>query len=327
MLLALRILLALFLLVGAVWLLAPREPVNLKHGFDSSVLDGGLEAYLQERESHFSDIIPGVQKRIAWAGARGEKTPLSVVYLHGFSATSEEIRPVPDRVAQALGANLFFARLAGHGRSGAAMAEPRAGDWIADTAEALAIGRRLGDEVLVIATSTGGTLAAIAATDPHLSRDLKGVVLVSPNFGINSPAAVILNWPLARYWGPLVAGRERSFEPVSAEHERFWTTRYPTTALFPMAALVDHAAALDFARAQVPALVLLSDADGVVRPDLSRRIAAQWGAGARVVPFEMGDGDDPYAHVIAGDILSPGQTSRAVEVILDWARALGEAQT
>ena len=69
-------------------------------------------------------------------------------------------------------------RLAGHGRSGAAMAEPLAGDWIEDMAEAMAIGRRLGDRVVVIATSTGGTLAAIAATDPVLSEGLAGVVLV-----------------------------------------------------------------------------------------------------------------------------------------------------
>ena len=65
-----------------------------------------------------------------------------------------------------------------------------------DTAEALAIGRRIGDRVLVIATSTGGTLAALAATDPELSERLAGVVLISPNFGVQNPKAGLLTLPV-----------------------------------------------------------------------------------------------------------------------------------
>lgn len=322
MLLALRFAVGLFLLFAGLWVLAPRDAVDLKISFDPNAVGEDIESYLQNRESHFSNITPGTAKRIVWAGERGVKTPLSVIYLHGFSATSEEIRPVPDKVAQALGANLFYTRLAGHGRGAAAMAEPRAGDWIEDLAEALEVGRRIGDEVVVISTSTGGTLAALAATDPALSQKVKGMVFVSPNFGLNSPAAFILSLPLARHWGPLVAGRERAFAPANADHERFWTTRYPTAAVFPMAALVDHVVGLDFSRARPPALMLLSDDDQVVRPDISRDIAAQWGGGARVKSYRMGQGDDAYAHVIAGDILSPGQTAGVVRDILEWIASM-----
>ena len=95
-------------------------------------------------EQQFPDIRPGAAKRILWAGEKGARTPLAIVYIHGFSGSAEEIRPVPDEVARTLGANLYFSRLAGHGRRPAAMAEPDAGDWIEDMAEAMAIGRRLG---------------------------------------------------------------------------------------------------------------------------------------------------------------------------------------
>lgn len=322
MLLLLRIALAIFLLCGAIWMFAPRERVDMEYSFDPNSLGGDLEAYLARGEAQYSDITPGTEKRILWAGEAGQKTPLAVVYVHGFSATSEEIRPVPDRVAADLGANLFFARLSGHGRSGDAMAEPRAGDWIEDMAEAVAIGRRIGDEVIVIATSTGGTLSAIAATHPDLSQGVKGMVFVSPNFGINNPAALLLTLPLARHWMPLLAGRVRAFEPVNDAHEKFWTTRYPSAAVFPMSALVQHAVSQDYAGARVPALFLLSDDDRVVRPDLSRALAGQWGAGAQVRAYRMGAGDDPYAHVIAGDILSPGQTEKAVSDILQWVANL-----
>ena len=317
-----RALFALCLLVGAIWLLAPVEKVDRDISFDSGGLGEDLDGWLAASEQQFPDIIPGAAKRIQWAGAKGVKTPLAVIYLHGFSATAEEIRPVPDEVAKSLDANLFFTRLAGHGRGSAPMAEVSAGDWVEDMAEAMAIGRRLGDRVLVIATSTGGTLAAIAATDPALSQGMAGIVMVSPNFGVKSAATKILDLPMARYWAPLVAGEMREFTPANPEQARYWTTRYPTLALFPMAALVRHARSLDLGLATTPLLVLYSAQDQVVDPEKTLDVLAGWGGDVRFEPRTMRPDDDAYSHVIAGDILSPGQTEAVIALIVDWARGL-----
>lgn len=319
------VLIALALLVGILWALEPADLPDREIAFDPASLPAGaadLPDWLAEQEAAVPDLRPGAEKRIVWAGTPGAKTPLAVVYLHGFSATGEEIRPVPDQVAAALGANLFFTRLAGHGRSGAAMAEPAAGDWIEDTAEALAIGQRLGDRVLVIATSTGGTLAALAASDPRLNEGLAGVVLVSPNFGLRPWAGKILDLPWARVWGPVLAGAERSFPPKNAAHEAHWTTTYPTAALFPMASLVRYARGLDYSAAKVPLLLIQSPEDQVVSPTAAREVLAGWGGSVRMEERHMGPDDDPYSHVIAGDILSPGQTAATVALILDWAAGL-----
>lgn len=310
--------------VGAAGLIlfGPREAVSRQAGFSVLGIGEDIDAWLAEREAGVPNLRPDAQKQVVWAGAAGERTPLSIVYLHGFSASLGEIRPVPDKVAEALGANLFFARLSGHGRDGAAMAEPRAGDWIADTAEALEIGRRIGERVVVIATSTGGTLAAIAASDPDLARDLAGIVLVSPNFAINNPAAGLLSLPWARSWLPMVAGRERGFEPLNDSHAAQWTTRYPTEAAVTVKTLVDHASARDWNAVEVPALFLYSEHDEVVRPDATSEVVAAWGGPVRSELRVMGPGDDPGSHVIAGDILSPGQTEETVRLILDWASGL-----
>ncbi len=317
-----RVLAFLFLAGLTIWLLAPREPVDRIISFNSNILGDDIDAYLLNSELHFSDIRPDVHKRIVWAGAPGAQTPLSVIYIHGFSATSEEIRPVPDLVAQALGANLFYTRLAGHGRTGEAMGEATAGDWVEDMAEAMAIGRRLGGRVLVIATSTGATLAALAATDPDLSQGMAGVVLVSPNFRLRSAAGMILDAPLARWWGPIVAGDVRSFTPLNDRQAAYWTTVYPTLALFPMAALMRAARAADYGTARMPALFLYSDADQVIDPAAIAPVRDAWGGGVTSVMRVMGPGDDPASHVIAGDAMSPGQTAQTAEIILTWARGL-----
>ncbi|MCY1127779.1 alpha/beta fold hydrolase [Frigidibacter sp. RF13] len=313
---------ALAFFLAVLLTFGPRETLNLTPRFDEAALPADLDTYLAAQEAEVGGILPGAEKRIVWAGAAGAKTDLAVVYLHGFSATAEEIRPVPDLVAKALGANLYYARLAGHGLGSERFAGPKVQDWINDTAEALAIGRRIGGRVVVIATSTGGTLAAEAALQPAMMRDMAGIAFVSPNFGIQAQASVILTWPGARWWAPVIAGRERCFEPVNERHAQFWTTCYPTVALLPMAALAEHAGAADYAGATVPALFLFAEADQVVSPDATKAVAARWGGKVTLSPQVVGAGDDPYSHVIAGEVLSPSMTEPVAEAITGWVRGL-----
>ena len=317
-----RVLLGLAVALVAIWFLWPREPVDTEITFDPRILPENLDVYLETEEARFSDITEGVEKRIIWAGEAGVQTDLSIVYVHGFSATSEEIRPIPDDVARAFDANLFFTRLAGHGRGGLAMAEPVAGDWMEDIAEALAIGRRLGRKVIVISTSTGGTVSAIAATNPELMEAVKGIVFVSPNFRIKNPTATILEWPLVRSWSTLVAGAERSFAPLNDAHQKYWTTLYPTVALIPMAAIVKYARDADYKDVTTPGLFVFSDDDAVVDAETTRAVSTKWGGPVTLQPRIMGPEDDPFNHVVAGDILSPSQNAETVTIISDWIRTL-----
>jgi alpha-beta hydrolase superfamily lysophospholipase len=317
-------LLAIVAFVALLFLFGPREPVDREITFNPASLPGDLDAWLAESEAGVNALRSAAAKRIVWAGAAGAVTPLAVVYVHGFSASAEEIRPVPDRVAEALGANLFYTRLSGHGRDGAAMAEPLAGDWIEDVAEAIAIGRRIGERVILVGTSTGGTLVALAATDPVLSEDLAGVAMLSPNFRVLNPSARLLALPFARHWAPRIAGETREFEPRNAEHGQHWTTRYPMVATVPLVALSQHSVSQDYASTPVPALFLYSDHDSVVDASVTAEVFDAWGGPKTRLLLVMGEGDDPGSHVVAGDILSPGQNETVTSAIVDWAKSLPE---
>lgn len=312
----------IFLTLMVLWVFGRREPADLKTHFDEGQLGLDLDGYLQAAEAKIPDIIPGTEKRIVWHEVSQQKTPFSIVYLHGFSASSEEIRPVPDQVAHSIGANLYFARLTGHGRSGEAMAEATVASWMQDTAEALAIARRIGERVLVISTSTGGTLSAAAACDSVLSRNVTGMIFVAPNFGVNNAAARLLTWPFARIWIPRLVGRERRFKVLNPEHGKFWTTAYPIVSTLPMAALVQKVVRKNFSDVQIPALFIMSENDQVVRPDMIKKIAQRWGGENEVLKVVPGPNDDAEAHVLAGDIFSPDLTDDVVGKILDWIKRL-----
>lgn len=313
--------LALVLILVAAFLLGPRVAVDTIVTFDPAVIGNDPEAYLANVEAAVPGIRQGLAKEIVWADpATKAKTSIAVVYIHGFSASKGEVRPLPDIVAAGLKANLFYTRLTGHGRDGAAMAEGSINAWVNDYAEALAIGRAIGNKVLVIGTSTGASLAVQATATDAASQGVAAIAMISPNFGVQASGAEILTMP----WGGLIAemviGKERGFEPSNDAQRLIWTFRYPTVATLPMAALTRLAREAPVEATTIPALFIFSDADTVVRPDLTREIAARWGGPHELVPVEKSG--DPDNHVIAGDALSPETTQVLARRIVVWAQAI-----
>lgn len=283
-----------------------------------------LPAWLAAREVSAGVIDTNVAKRIVFANASvPSRTMWSVVYLHGFSATRQETAPLSEQVAQTLGANLFETRLAGHGLPGDSLAHVTAQQWLADAVEALAIGRALGDSVLVIGTSTGGTLAVWLATQPASAQaGLARLVLISPNFGPKDKAAGVLTLPWANVLLPRFIP-QRTWEAKNAEQQRYWTVSYPSTALFPMQALVERVRSAPLDNYRVPTLVFSNPGDPVVD---AARTGAWVARAARTSRATLqhrfvtpAGGDDP--HVLAGRIVSPTQTATFVERVVSWVRA------
>lgn len=307
--------------VVAVFLLGPRVPVDTAIRFDPASIDDDPAAYLSRSEALVEGIRDDTAKQIVFADPQTRaRTAIAIVYVHGFSATSGELRPVPDMVAAQLGANIFYTRLTGHGLDGESLAAASVGDWINDYAEAIAIGRRLGDRVVVMAASTGAALASWAASHDRLTEDLAGMVLVSPNYGIQASGAFFLTQPWAARIVGLAAGPEVGFRPLSERHAAYWTTRYPSRAILPMAATARLARLAPAEDASLPALFIYSERDAVVRPDLTRAIAARWGGGATTILVD--DSGDPGHHVIAGDALSPATNERLAGDIAAWVTSL-----
>ena len=322
---ALVIVSVLAVAIVAAFAFGPREPADLTVRIDREAIAADPVAFLAQGEAQVSDIRPGMEKEVIYAfPASRAKTPWAIVYLHGFSATKNELRPVPDRVAARLGANLYYARLAGHGQDGAAMGQATVNDWVNDLAEALAIADEIGERTVVIGTSTGATLAALAATEPDLREQVDAIVQVSPNYALKNRAARVLDFPFAETIVQWVEGEERSFEPVNELHAQNWTSRYPSRAVLPMAALMREVRGRTFENIAVPTLFIFDEEDTVVDHTATRRVAARWGqATGAAAHIELLHGtDDPYRHVIAGESLSPSTTEAAIDLIAGWIEGL-----
>ena len=165
-----------------------------------------IDSYLSRSEAAHAGVKPGLAKTVIWNHPTARhKTPMSLVYIHGFSASRKDIAPVVESLAGTLGANAFLTRLAAHGRATSAEFAITSQDWLNDAREALAIGRRVGDRVILIGTSTGALLATMVALEDN-SPDIAAVVLLSPNFAIRDWRARFISGPLGRVLARLLIG-------------------------------------------------------------------------------------------------------------------------
>ncbi len=311
----------LFILAAAVvlFLLGPKTQVDIN--IKPVDLPDDVDEYLKQSEARFPDIILHAEKTIRWADPnKKSKTPVSIVYLHGFSATRQEVAPLCDILAEKLCANLFYTRLTGHGRGSEPMGEATVNDWLNDAVEALEIGRRLGEKVLIVSVSTGCTLATWLATRQE-THDVLAYILISPNYMPYNPTARLLTLPWARVIIPKIFGDTHSWDPFNEQHGQYWVTSHPIEPVFQMMALVRMVRHLDLEKIQTPVYVFFSTQDKVVNPGETEKIAARIGSPNKKIRH-IEDSGDPVNHVLAGNILSPNTTEPVAQDILQFVRPL-----
>lgn len=197
-----------------------------------------LDQYVATKEG-FHKIKPDNEARIIWYDSLHHKTPFSVVYLHGFSASQEEGNPVHRDFAKRYGCNLYLSRLDGHGLD---TSEPlltmTAGGLWRDAKEALSIGKALGEKVILVTCSTGSTLGLkLAATFPN---DIYAIINMSPNVAINDDMAFLANNPWGLQLARLVChGDYRQAPPETPELGKYWYNKYRLEAVVELESLLE----------------------------------------------------------------------------------------
>jgi esterase/lipase len=200
-----------------------------------------LETNIAQAEKSIKGIKPDNQARVIWAdSSKKEKTKIAFLYLHVFSASQAEGDPVHKDLAKKYNANLYLSRLSEHGidKGDSSMIGLKAGEYEASAENALAITKKLGDEVIVIGTSAGGALTLyLASRHP----EIKAIVLYSPCVKLFDKTAVILDKP----WGLQIArlvsgGSSKKFESESKAHSNYWQLNYRIEALVALQNLVSN---------------------------------------------------------------------------------------
>jgi esterase/lipase len=220
---------------------------NLPNGLDA------LEKTITEREA----LIPGIKEdnnaQFVWADSLKRKTRYAIVYIHGFSASHEEGAPIHENLAKRYGANLYKARLAGHGidLGDATMADLNSDNYLKSAEEALEIGNKIGDKVILVATSAGGALSAyLASKHPEIAA----LVLYSPCIKIYDGTAELLDNPWGLTLAQMVQGKDyNDITPKNETQMKYWTMHYRLEGLVALQNFLTNAISPEvFAKVKCP---------------------------------------------------------------------------
>ena len=307
----LRALFLVILMILIVYLVGPEEPKpNLNLDLPSLTGDlSTLQSVILKREEVLN-VKTDNESRFVWMNdTLKERTDWALLYLHGFSASWYEGYPVNVEFARQFRCNAYFPRLAAHGIDTTEALIDMTPDALWESAkEALLIARKIGRRVVVMGTSTGGTLALkLAAEYPEY---VDALILYSPNVRINNPAAFLLSKP----WGLQIArmvyksNYRITNEDFDSKECLYWYCKYRLEAVVYLQQLVEKTMKKEvFGRITCPVFLGYyykdnENQDQVVRVDAALKMFKQLGT-PDDLKTEMAF-PDAGDHIIASELFS-----------------------
>ncbi len=222
------------ILLVAIVLLA-LKPFSLKETYTPNPAQSYTEAVsrvdtIQAQEAQMADLHPlcGTQLH-----THGDKTANAVVFLHGFTSCPDQFSQLGQEYFDA-GYNVYIPREPHHGqtdRLGNPLLNYTAEEMAKFANESADIAQGLGERVVVVGLSGGGTMATWMAQE---RADVDLAVPIAPFLGIgflprplNRPLTnlILLAPNFFQWWDPV----HKENNPFSAPYSY---TRYPTHSLF-----------------------------------------------------------------------------------------------
>jgi len=303
----LKIVILSLLALFVVYFLGPKPPKpELNAVLPTVVSISALDPYITAMEAPHK-IKPNNQAKIIWADSNHTQTDYAIVYLHGFSSSQMEGDPVHQNIAKQFHCNLYLARLAEHGIDTTENLVNLTAEAYWESAKlAYAIGKQLGKKVILMGTSTGGTLALqLAANYPEIA----GLILYSPNIEVFNPSAPLLNKP----WGLQIGRAVLKSNYVDVKYKdsaypKYWNRQYRIEAVVALQNLLEATMTeTTFKKIHQPTLALYyykdeAHQDNVVKVGAIRKMMQQIATPSNL-KFEMAI---PNAgnHVLASPIVS-----------------------
>lgn len=184
-----------------------------------------IEDAIKTAENQVKNIKPNNEAKIIWAkGFKEKQTAIAFVYLHGFGASHREGEPVMSQLSEKYQANVFMARMEEHGINREdSFKNLTPENYLASAKEALQIGKILGKQIILVSTSTGGTLSLHLASE---DESVEGLILYSPFIGLKNSAFAAILSPEGKAGFIKMNGSEIMKQNRNQEEAKYWSTSY-----------------------------------------------------------------------------------------------------
>lgn len=215
-----------------------------------------IESIIHNKEISNKNIKPNNQAKIIWSENYKEKqSPIAFVYLHGFGASSREGEPIMSKLSKKYNANVYLSRLKEHGINREDSFKNLTPENYLETAkEALLIGKLIGEKVILVSTSTGGSLSLKLASE---DSSVAGLIMYSPFIDLKNPAfKMIVTQEGKAGFIKMNKGSEIMKQERPKEEAKYWSTIYHVDgyeSLIKM--IINNMTPETFSKVKVPAFV------------------------------------------------------------------------
>ncbi|MCX6225838.1 MAG: alpha/beta hydrolase [Bacteroidia bacterium] len=237
----LKITSAILLLLVIILISGPRmpKPVLNKELPVISLTSSRGGQYVNAKETAVPNIKPGNASQVLYVNdSTKAQTDYCLLYLHGFSASPEEGNPTHVNIGKAFGMNTYIPRLAEHGLiSEDALLNMTPDNLWNSAKEALVVAKALGRKVILMGTSTGGTLALQLVAD--FPDAIAAVILYSPNIKLANKAAVLLARPFGLQLGRMISGGKYRLIKSDPKTDPYWDIKYRVEAVVYLQQLIE----------------------------------------------------------------------------------------
>ncbi len=196
----------------------------------------GLKKLIAQENKNLN-IREGNESRLIFADSIPKKTKFAVVYLHGFSASPGECETIYTNFSKRYKANLYAPRLFKHGlKDKEPLLNFTAQGYIKSAKKAIAIGKQLGEKLILICTSTGATAGLYLASE---HPEINSLILISPNIDIYDTNSSLVTKP----WGKeilklVMKGNYQNWTPPLGA-EKYWYGKYRIEAIVQLKAMIE----------------------------------------------------------------------------------------
>ena len=278
--------------------------------------DSAFAAAVRQQRSDDSVAAPNGRSIVL---GHGHVTARSVVLLHGFTNSPHQFDSLAD-VFYRDGDNVYVPRLPNHAERGsdpAALAKLTAEVLCAAADRAVDIGRGLGDSVIVVGLSGGGTMAAWIAQS---RADVRRVIIIAPLIAVSHVpwalevpvVAVALRFPEITHADPRDARQP--------DRELGWSTHGVGEIL--RLGLAARRASVVTSPATRDIRILLNANDRTISRSAVLGLGRRWlQHGASVEVFEL-----PDSLGLPHDVIDPRQHVRRIDVVYPVIRALADGE-
>ena len=303
-----------FIISVVLIFILPQLFIKMNITFPDIKIDNEVITYLNNEEKKIISLEQNAKKQIIWHSTSNKKTEYSIVFIHGSFATGFQQKATLIKIADKLNANLFISRLSGHGVGYEETKGISANDFIKDTAEAIAVGNKIGDKVILMGFSAGSGLAMLASQEEKLKNMIHSLILIAPPTLTIRPIIVLASVGLL-----FKRTHEFNFPKFNGlsyeEWGPYWVNKFDSSlprAFWKVLSSIKIRNDL----AQVPMLIFYDKRDRVVNFERVEKIFDKWSGPKKIIDIKAVNAGRNKHNLIG--VLNATQDDLFVNEIYKW---------